>query len=275
MTTHITQSLVKTMRSYKAGEECGYLVHAQFVNDRKDLLSSPSMEQGRYFEFEVSGSTGKATEAPKPEYMKSAKGIADSDMVVEYRRAKFNAKKVKEMLAKAGIKIMAVNQTLTHGRFRGDLDIVAILEKEFSGLPVGTIITIDLKYSGLIYDKWSKHGWEWSEIQKQYHGTQAIHYTLLRNNPFFFLVVGSSNKEKDGVKMDFEPTDMKMFRITVDQHMIDRYIIEANNLWDYFQVSAALAWVPRPEFYKCSKCPLFASCADRHEVPQPVIIDLS
>lgn len=281
MITKISQSFIKTMRAYVAGEECGNIVKAVYVDGQMIDYESESMDAGTYFEFITTGSKGKSGVEPQPAYMPSAtKGKDPSTwsyehMTANYRKAYINGVRTKKMLEDIGFKILHINHVITYGRFVGDLDLIVELTRDFGKYKKGDRLVIDLKYSGLLYDKWNKHGWMWSDIQKEYHGTQARQYHHISQKlPFMFLVVGSSNKEIDGDKLNFEATDMKFFDVEFEEWMIEKHVEEGNRLFDQFTTYAEIGFVARPEYSKCNKCPLKEKCNEKHTYPRPSIIQL-
>lgn len=290
MITKISQSFMKTMRNYVAGEECGVIVKKVYVDEEPIDYESESMDEGTYFEFKVSGSMGKSGVEPQPGYKSAAikanitKGtpLTLDDMTMEYKRATFNAEYVKKKIAEMGLEIVRFNVKLTKGRFQGELDLVCKVlvvpgtedkPNTFHNLPVDTLIIVDLKYSGLINDKWEKFGWMWSEIQKEYHGTQAIQYHFLGEMPFFFMVV--SNKNLEGKDKEFESPDIKIFHVPVTKEMIDRHIDEGNRLFDNFKKYGEIGLVPRPNYSKCRNCQIREGCKSKHAFPHPQTVDLT
>lgn len=268
----ITQSFIKTMRDYKAGNECGLLVKHQYIDGNLIDRQSKAMAEGSYFEFLLSGALPKNGIEPKPVMMKSGK-----DMMQEYRRAKVNADRVMNFLTKMGLKIVKFGWKVTKGKFEGTIDLICECQKEFdfgNGIKwqIEDRIVIDVKYSGLIYNRWEKMGWEWSDIQKEYHGTQAIQYHFLTGLPFYFLVVSNTNKEEDGT---FAATDVKLFHTPIDQDMIERHLTEANKLEEELKFDAEMGFVARPSMKRCGECPLFETCTEKHEWPHPEVIDLT
>lgn len=285
MIERISQSFIKTMREYEAGIECGNIVREQFVNDRYFDDEEPgAKELGSYFEFLLSGAIPKNGQVPQPIYMSSeikknggkTDGLGVKHMYEEYRLAHANADRIREYLSRMGLKIVKVGQKYTKGRFDGIIDLVVevqvertfmITETETLTWTVGQLLVIDMKYSGLISKatgKFDKHGWNWTMLQKEYHGTQAIQYHFITGMPFYFLVVSSTNDE-----------DCELFYIPVDDAMVDRHIGEGNYLMDKFLYLAKVGFVARPSLKKCISCPLKDECDDKHLFPHPRVIDLN
>lgn len=278
------------MRSYLAKEECGNVVAHQYLEGKLLDRKSKEMAKGSYFEFLLSGALPKNNEVPKPEYMatplknKKPQDLKVSDMTADYRVVTVNAERVKKMLTEdLGLKFIAFGKKLVKGRFEGTLDLICECTKEIhfdngTFWNVGDKIVIDVKYSGLLFDKWNKLGWEWSNIQKEYHGTQAKQYHYVSGLPFYFLVVSSTNKEEDsedGEGKVVGPTQVKLFHVPVDEHMIEVHLSEGNDLYNRLQVEAQVGLVARPDFLRCQKCPLKDGCKDKHTFPQVEEVDLT
>jgi hypothetical protein len=280
MIERISQSFMKDYRAYSAGDECGNLIVAKYMDGRLLENEEPgSMELGSYLEFLTTGAIPKNGKVPVPQYMPSAvkakKGVnlTIDDMTSEYRKAHSTADLLKKMFADMGLKIVAFGKKITKGRFEGTLDIVAEVIEVKKGFTwnVGDRIVIDMKYSGLVganSDKRNKHGWQWSNIQKEYHGTQAVQYHFLAELPFYFWVTQSTQKEGD------QPI-IKLFHVTVEDWMIEKHINEGNALFSKFQFDSKIGFVPRPEYNRCNKCPLKEECRDRHYYPRPEVVDLT
>lgn len=272
----ISQSFIKTMRAYNAKEECGHLVRHQFVDDQL-LPGSASMAEGSYFEYVATGNLPKSGEIPQPKMMKNGK-----EMLEPYRRAEHAAITLKNKFALLGITFVKVGKTYTKGRYRGDLDLIIETTQEVkfpNGVvwPKGYRCILDLKYSGLLDDRWSKHGWAWTNEQKEYHGTQATQYHMITGMDFYFLVVSSKNtavENSEGIKSYPVPA-MKLFKVPVTDEMMNKHVQEGNNLFDQFKVQAELGFVARPSMNRCSDCPLWEGCKDKVDFPHPEEVDLT
>jgi len=251
MINKISQSFIKSMRSYIAGTECGNITKAQWIDDRLIELDSKAVALGSYFEYILTGALPKNKIIPKPEMMASGK-----DMMAPYRLAHKNAERVKAYFLAMDLEIIHFGKKYTKGRHEGTVDIIARLH--------GKNIVIDTKYSGLIDDRWSEHGWQWSDIQKKYHGTQAIHYHIVTGLPFYFLVVSSANVE-----------DVKLFHVPVSKEMIAGHIKEGNYLFAELNKLKDIGFIARPEISKCLKCPIREGCEDKHTFPHVEIVDLN
>jgi hypothetical protein len=279
----ISQSLMKDMRAFIAGIACGVFIKERWINGR--LLGDPSdsMQYGIYFEYILTGSLPKDGKVPEPKWMLAAlkKPVGQrtvEDMMAPYRQAHENKARVEEYWRMMGFEIYnplnsgpQAGIKKTKGRFDGVFDIVMIATRDVtfaSGMKLkkDQIFIVDIKYSGLLEDKWSVHGWQWTPQQKEYHGTQVKQYRFLTDNAleFFFLIVDPGGKY------------VKWFHPVVSDFEIERHVQEGNELYDklmFLHTEGLL--VARPESNKCAACPLFEECEHKHVFPHPIDVDLT
>lgn len=289
MIEKITQSFIVACRDYFAGQECGLLLKHQYVDGKLIERNSKSMALGSFFEWLLTGALPKGGKIPMPVYMKTplkkkmAADLTVDDMVEPYRRAHFNATAIKGIWKEMGLEFVKVGENyakkiggLTYG---GTIDVVMRCTKyiEFQDGTVwreGDFIVLDIKYSGLLYDRWERYGWAWSELQKEYHGTQAKQYGMITGLPFYFWVVSNTNKMEDG-EDEYPMPDIKLFRVPLDDFMLEQHVVEGKKLYERFVLEAELGLVARPSLTRCSDCPLKANCTEKHLFPHPELVDLT
>lgn len=293
MIKKISQSFIKDFRDYMSGIECGNIIREKYVNDRLLEDEEPgSMDLGSYFEYILTlrllgkGSLPKNGKVPEPQYMvqplkdvESGK-LKKEDLTVkhmydDYRKAHANVDYLVNVFHQLGMVVTRAAVKLTKGRFEGTLDLIVQCTKDITfhggtSWKKGTQIIIDLKYSGLMGENtWkNKHGWVWSKIQKEYHGTQAKQYHYVGNAPFYFLVTQSNNKAGES------PT-VKLFHVPIDKFMLEQHIKEGNFLYDQFLFYKDAGFKPRPDFNKCNECQLREECKDRQLFPSVELVDLN
>lgn len=262
--THISQSFMKEMREYEAGGGCGNLMHHRWVENKLVELKSKAVRLGVYFEYITFGSLPKSGIRPTPEFMKSGK-----DMLAEYRRAHEKKPQVLKYLADMGFIVKHKGKKYTRGRMQGTVDLVleatrTITFQDGHTLKKGDQIVVDVKYSGLLDDRYSKHGWmlDISDIQRAYHGTQAKQYHYISKLPFYFLVINNTEKEA-----------IKFLRVTISEDGMKRHLAEAVQLFENFELTATIGFEPRPEYSKCLDCPIYEYCNDKHTYPHPQLIE--
>jgi hypothetical protein len=235
MTKKITQTIVKRWKVYEDGG-CGEKAMREMRGEQSP--PTPSMSLGNYFEYLVSGSTGLKSEPPKPVLLKNG------ELSAPYRTCVSQAERLKNLMKDMNIEILEVNKYVEVGDLAGHIDMIANVNGEKS--------IIDLKYSGNMDDKWNQFGWQWSDKQTDYHSTQALHYSLLLNLPFYFLV---TEAQEDGA--------IELFKIELSEQSMINYKNNLNNVRDFVKLSDWGALEARPEFNRCSKC--FAlDCPFRH-----------
>lgn len=278
MIERITQSFIKDMRSYKAGELCGNIIRERWVNNR--LLEDPdrepgAMELGAYFEFITFGTLPKGGKIPQPVYMLtplkknggSPDGLQVEDMTEPYRFAHKQSKHLLAYMDRMGFKILHAGKHLTKGRYEGTLDLIVECTKDIDDFVIGNVIVIDIKYSGLMGPNipWrNKHGWQWSDVQKKYHGTQALHYHFISDGLKFYFLVTSSTVEGEA----------KMFYIPIDEFESEQHIMEGNSLFEDLKFFSEVGLEARPSLVTCNKCPLRNECHDRQLWPKVEVVKI-
>lgn len=284
MIERISQTFIKYMKSYLAGEECGNIIRHIFVDQRPFNLTSKWMEVGTYFEFLLTGAVPKSGIIPKPVYQisplkkKPPEKLTVEDMMEDYRRAHANAAQVKRHLADMKLEIVVAGKHIVKGRFEGTIDLIVRAKESLRSKDginwewqEGEMMVFDVKYSGLIEDKWKKFGWAWTPIQKEYNRPQAVQYHFLTELPFSFLVVQNNNKSIGDV---FQLADVRLFRIPVSEEMLKAHIQEGNHLLGLLALEEVSGFKARPALKKCWKCPIAVGCPDKIVYPESQAIEL-
>ncbi len=280
MIERISQSFIKDFTAYLHDGMCGNLIRERYVNGRslEDPEAEPgAMQLGIYFEFIATGNLPKSGQIPQPVWKKRSlsKPIEKrklTDMTEPYQLAHARAEQLKGYLTWYGLKIQHVGRKITLGRFEGSLDLICEATKQIlvddTILDPGEQIIIDLKYAATLNDKTprtNKHGWKWSEVQKAYHGIQAVHYSMLGRMKFFFLVISSAKED-----------NAKFFYVPVDDFAIEQHILVANGLHDKFKFMAnANGFLARPDLRICAKCALRRECPDKMIAPGIEVVNLN
>ncbi len=231
------------------------------------------------------GTLPKDGKVPQPQYMiskiKANKGTTDgltvADMYDDYRKVHKNVELVVSYFKEMGLVVLKAGSTLTKGKFEGTLDLIVectktIIFSDGSRWEKGDKFIIDLKYSGLMGEsvQWkNKHGWQWSNVQKEYHGTQAKQYSYVGGGMQFYFMVIQSNNDADKDPM------VRLFYVPISKDMTERHLEEGVSLFEKFNTTAEFGFVARPSFVKCCGCPLRGECTDRHTFPQPELVDLT
>jgi len=188
---YISQSLIKAYVDYLNGKECGLYFKANYIDKDPEAQKEPSdaMKIGIYFEFLCTGSLPRTGEIPEPELV--YKGKPNEKLSAPYERATQSAKIFKSIIQHYGIKIKKIGYSLKDDKMgiNGIYDIYA----EWNGEDC----IIDLKYSGLIDDKWNEMGWSLDSLNlKDSIMIQGVHYKLLAKQclgkddiPFYYFVL--------------------------------------------------------------------------------------
>jgi hypothetical protein len=256
----VSQSMIKDVKKYVLKKMCGLVLKAKYIDKTwpADADDSPAKKIGRYFEYILTGSIGRSGVAPLAEYKKGAltnykrdplrNRLTIDKMTKPYQLAHKNAVRVKEYFKLMKIKVLEVNVHIQKGLKEGTIDIIALHN--------GHRIVIDVKYSGLLFEKWDELGWMWTDEQKKFHGTQALQYHSLTGIPFYFLVVSSTNDE-----------DIRFFDIEFDEFSIEQHEAEVEDTRKKMKFFIDFGFHPVPELVRCLKCPLRTNCKDRVDAP--------
>lgn len=251
----VSQSMLKDWRRYKKKELCGLILKAKYIDKTYPVNAddSDAKRLGRYFEFILTGSTGRDGIEPQPDWYESALKKEPrlrkvDDMKKPYQLAHKNAERVKVYFKKMKIKVIEVNVRIQRGGMEGTIDVIATYK--------GQRIVIDVKYSGLIDNRFDEMGWTMTDEQKNFHGVQAHQYHYLTLIPFFFLVVSSTN-EDDILFIEAEFTEFSK-----EQHEVEIEKVRTDMLY-----GKDFAFIPYPELVRCKNCAIAAGCPVKTEVP--------
>jgi hypothetical protein len=272
MIKRISQSFIKDAIKYFAGDLCGNIMREKWVNDRLLPLDSEAAALGNFFEYQFTLlMTGKGT-VPKDGKIPMREETKAGNATAAYSRAEANAIRLQGYFEKMGLKILHAGKKLTKGKFEGTIDLICECQKEidFEGIKweAGNVIVIDLKYSGLIDNRWEQMGWAGlllpgENAQKDYHGIQAKQYSFVSDLPFYYLIMAPANME-----------DILLLQVPVSEEMIEDHIKGGNALMEKFQFEAQIGFEARPEVVRCNCCPLNSECSDKHTFPHPKTVQL-
>lgn len=288
----ISQSFMKDMADYLSKNLCGNVLKAKWVDKIYPDEPSDAQELGSYFEYRATGGLPKSGIIPQPKYMTSAinakRKLAGFDkytdqqiiehfkfgiteMYEPYRIATRNAEIFKAYIERMGFKVVAFGKRVTKGDHEGTIDLIleAVRDIKFRNgrvLNKGDQTIVDMKYSGLIGERWTRFGWPsepalWTPDQKRYNAFQARQYKYLSDGlPFFFWVTDPKN---EGNALLVEATGLNDF--TIEQHLA-----EGRKMADDLALFVEIGFTPWPELKRCEDCPLKEKCADRQMYPEPI-----
>jgi len=249
----ISQSMMKSYVDYLNGKECGLLFKGKYIDKNVETTPSPAMKEGIYFEYLATGALPRTNVVPEPE--RTVKG----QLTTAYERIVKASQLFKDIIAHYKIKILRVGYVVSTDEMTGIIDIWG----EWDGKPV----IIDLKYSGLLDDKWNELGWETESLtMKDSLMIQGVHYKLLVKEslgiddvPFYYFVFNSK-----------DATDMKIIKQNVDP---DKFYFHKENVLK--MRSSILRDIEKgfkayPDYRVCKDCPLSSTCSMRAEYPKVI-----
>lgn len=248
---------MKSYVDYLNQKECGVLFKANYIDKDPEAQRPPSdaMKVGIYFEYLCTGALPKSGQIPEPEMV--YKGTAREKMSAPYERAIQSAEIFKNIISQYGIKIKSVGLNLESPEYgmSGVVDIHA----EWNGKDC----FIDLKYSGLIDDKWNEMGWDTESLHmKDSLMIQGVHYKILAREvlgiddiPFYYFVFSSQ-----------DPNNVKIILQEVEESRIASHVVAVGNV---ITKLSSDRFSPLPSLVRCSNCPIYNKCP--HKVDYPLV----
>lgn len=249
---------MKSYVDYLNEKECGIFFKARYLDKDPDAETPPSdaMRYGIYFEYLCTGALPKSGQIPEPDI--SYKGQAREKMAAPFERATESARIFKEIIDHYGIEIIKAGYYIEADNMNGVIDIYAKWN--------GEDCFIDLKYSGLIDDKWNELGWDLESLPlKDSLMIQGVHYKILAEKalgiydiPFYYFVFSSA-----------DPYNIKIIKQVVDESRKQSHLVAVNNVMGKIFSELKNGFTPRPGLSRCNKCPLSFKC--EHKVSYPLI----
>jgi hypothetical protein len=241
---------MKSFVDYLNEKECGLLFKGKYIDKNVESVASPAMKEGIYFEYLATGALPRTNEVPKPEL--TSKGA----LTTAYERIPQAAELFKKIVKHYKIKILKVGYSLSTDEMTGIMDIWGEWD--------GEKVIIDLKYSGLLDDKWNEMGWETESLNmKDSLMIQGVHYKLLvqealgiENVPFYYFVFNSK-----------DPSDMKIIRQNVDPDKFFFHRTAISKVQEELEKAMYSGFKAIPDYRVCKDCPLFSTCSERAEMP--------
>lgn len=247
----ISQSFLKDFSDYKSDfvDVCGLQIKAKFF-DGVEFPSSDAMDLGNYFEYVATGCLPRNGKVPEPKV--SYKGTARETLSAPYQRANESAEYYKEIVEAYGIEILDVGVKLKNDKMNGIADIYAKWN--------GRYCFIDLKYSGLIENKWDERGWETNSLAEKHKlMIQGVQYTILAKD-----CLNHEYEDFDFYYFIFSQQDPKNAKIIKQVIDIDTIQLHKSNVeFVYEQINSApieKIFKAKPSLKNCIKCPLFENC---------------
>ena len=256
MTTKISQSLMKSLSDYLQGFECGLVFKAKYITKTLSMPPSDAMKLGIYFEYMATGSLPRSGEIPQADYV--YKGKPNERMATDYERATASAEYFKTLIKYWNINILHANFTMETETMKGITDLVV----EWDGKPA----IIDLKYTGLIDDKWNDMGWHPDFLsQKDNIMVQGVMYKMLAKEvlgiddiDFYFWVFDTKN-----------PLNVRIIKEIVDSPKFETHAEAVGKAKSYIDYHTKLDdWQAHPTLLRCASCPLKPNCVHAADTPK-------
>lgn len=268
---NISYSLLKDYQEFWDTRNLGcglYLFKKHYL--KQPIPQGDAAKLGTYFEYICTGYVRPNDEPPQPEMV--YKGKANEKMAADYVRAHESAELYKKIIERKGIEIVQYGRYIKHEDCSGIIDMIANWE--------GKEVIVDIKYSGLIDDKFSPYGWAIeSLVDRPALTIQPLHYKYLlkatenKEMEFYFFVFSSKDSKK-----------AKIIHINVDESAIYRHSLLIDKIKKYIdyhfergeeyaqdmKVDYNLNYqelVARPSLSKCLDCPYFDTCEKRIDIP--------
>ena len=253
----VSQSLIKGLLDYLDEKECGLVLKAKFL-DNNYQPPTESQLLGQYFEYITTGALPKGGNIPEANF--SYKGTARETMSAPYLRVHESKNVFDSIFKELDIEILEKGYLLQDDEINGVVDIYAKWNNE--------LVFIDLKYSGLIDDKWSDFGWHEDFLHnKRGLMVQGVHYKELARRilgiediPFYYFVFSNKN-----------PIDVKIIHQEVSEMKREEHqetIKYVAKLWK--KLVETDSFEAKPNFKKCADCYLRTNCTKFAKTPEIV-----
>lgn len=252
----ISKTLLLSWEDYIAGKECGIYFREVILYKRYKSKKTPAMHKGQRFEYLAIG-TKPGGEIP-------GEILTDSGNVskTEEARVRIHAQKFKDTLEHYGI---TMEQTDKKMEIEFENYTMVFILDYLGFWKNGRRLVGDLKYSGLLYNKWEETGWDANKLPYRPHlMTQPILYMYALNlmegtiPDFLFHVHSSSND------IEFELYEINLNNpgdtFTYLEDRIESCIDGIARSEDY-------GYTPRPGVKKCLDCPVL-ECKFRMKIPE-------
>lgn len=260
---YVSQSMVKNFQEYKQEVLCGDIFLNRYQKKKFDDAESKAMQLGIYFEFVLTGNLPKSGNVPNPEFTLDGKKLPPKVRTVQHMKSEYklcheNAGRVKFYLKEMGWDIIGVGRVFKNRKLGmvSDTDLVL---KDVNGhyFPKGTEFIGDVKYTGLLNDKWKHFGWSLeTEVQRDYHNIQPMHYHLTTKLPFVYIVVSNDG---DG--------EIKLMHVDFSEQDLLDYQMKVEETREAITMLNEIGWNNYPKFNKCQKCKLANRCKTKALFP--------
>lgn len=248
MKYNLSASTIKAFDQHETNKYCGKRFKAVKIDKTHEELTGDAARLGQYFESIVNGLKNRPADTTQ-------KG----ELTAPYKKAVQAAEKTRERIVNIfGDSPTTFDVNLEKDGNKAIFDIL-IPDKH---------IIIDLKYSGLLGNKWEEFGWHPSTIGNSSHMTQAkfyiwFYYQIYGVIPSFFYYVQSST----------DSDNFQVFSIKADEAFVNSY-----NPYYYREMIdyklSTNGFVAEPVYDQCLHCPLNNECKEKAVFPTTITVDL-
>lgn len=257
----VSQSLIKNYFRYLDKKECGLQLKAKYF-DGVEFPESEAALKGKYLEWLCTGVPDRNGKIPQPPLLKS--GSNKGQPTAEFERMKAQALNFQRALKHYNVEILEKNFKLAFEDYEGIADILAAFG------PEGDNVIIDIKSTGLLYDKWDDFGWEESSLQYKPHLLmQAVHYPWLT-----YKSLGEQMRFQYWVFSTKNEIDFELFEVHLEPGTMERWEKKLATLREQMQLENAMGWDALPSVTRCAACPLKTTCQHFVDVPEMKLISL-
>ena len=266
---NISQSMIKGYEEYRDGTLCGIVFKAKYLDKTFPDITSAAMRLGHFFEYMVTGQLPRDGKEPKPDWTKTALKKPEQerktdDMLAPYKLAVINADRTKGYLSSMGMIVESTGVKKAEEGMDGIYDIYGDLG--------GNKVIIDLKYSGLIDNKYELFGWGalgidgyYGERQRRHHSTQAIHYSKLFGvDEFYYLVVSSTNDK-----------DVELFKFDFSDNALAAHEKRIEETRQGIEIGKTVGFKAYPNVVRCGSCAWKTKCKSAIFYPEPKIVTVT
>lgn len=274
----ISQSLLKDYEDYLFGGMCGlYFQKIYFFGMKSKRLTSKEMRLGQWFEYKAFGGLPVYGDKPKPDYY--VQGPNKGFVTDEFERAEVQAENARELLEAHEFKVKHVSPEMIFENSVTHMDLICTDmketifrdRKEVANPDFLLEVIMDLKYTGLLEDKWKDIGWHLDSLpEKRKLMLQPTHYKWVyaakkKRIPTFYFALFSSKAD----------LDRKLIRVNIDPELISKHEDYVEKAYDEIMLAHEVTgFIPRPSVKNCTDCPVHRLYGCDFYLTVPLIIDI-
>lgn len=251
----LSPSAIRAYWSYLNGDTCGLLFNDMYYDKTGvKIKETEKMLAGKLFEYLAAGIVGRDGEIPQALLTPTGKFSTKNTGIQE------QAERFRKTVEQHKMDMFDVSVTLETDMGNYVLKSITDVCFEKDGLKG----LIELKYSGLLGNKWEEYGWEASTLNKRrVHLIQAACNIISARElwgqehvPYYFYVASATNSE-----------DAALFEVVFDERALAEYTDMIENAYLGIIVEAELGFRAYPDYKRCADCPLAESCFHKSLVP--------